>query len=218
MLAAVLAPHVTDRNIGFPRKVEFMPGTVSSRPHPLDTMLAVSDVITNRRYAVIFARVLERGTPTVEEIAEALDSSTTTVYEDVNHLCDVGILDRVTETQPHRYSARSIEMTVEEAGETFEISPTLLAALARADENENLGLYLDRHGTAGLATAVEYARDYVRGRTRPRVMAREEELPVLEAETVLQELREVVVAVEPDLEADLDLDELDATVDESPSE
>lgn len=54
--------------------------------HPLDAMLAISDVVTNQRYAQIYARVLTLDTPTVEELSEGLDSSTTTVYEDVKHL------------------------------------------------------------------------------------------------------------------------------------
>jgi hypothetical protein len=184
-----------------------MPGTLSSRSHPLETMLAVSDVIRNRRYAAVYARILELGTPTVEEVAAGLDSSTTTVYEDVNHLSEVGIVERVTETQPHRYRARSVEMTVQEAGEMYQVSPTLLVALARTESDDDIGLYLDRNGTAGLATAVEYARDYVRGKTNARVMAREENIPVLEAETVLQALREIVLEVEPDVEDELDLEE-----------
>jgi sugar-specific transcriptional regulator TrmB len=195
-----------------------MSGTLSSRSHPLETMLAVSDVIRNRRYAAVYARILELGTPTVEEVAAGLDSSTTTVYEDVNHLSEVGIVERVTETQPHRYRARSVEMTVQEAEETYQVSPTLLVALARTESNDDLGLYLDRNGTAGLATAVEYARDYVRGRTNARVLAREEDIPVLEAETVLQVLREIVLEVESGVEDELDLEELDAAVEESSPE
>lgn len=191
-----------------------MPEVVDSGSHPLDTMLAVSDVIANRRLARIYARVLDRGTPTVEEIADALDSSTTTVYEDVRRLTTVGLLSRVTETQPHRYQANRLTMTVQTKDDTYEITATLLVALARSETNENIGLYVDRHGVAGLGTAIDYARSYARGRMNARIMAREQELPVLEAETILQELRDVIAVVEPDVEADLDFEELDAAVDE----
>ena len=37
-------------------------------------------------------------------------------------------------------------------------------------------------------------------------------LSVLEAETILQELREIIVDVEPDAQDDLDLDAIDAEV------
>lgn len=192
-----------------------MPKAVSPSAHPLDAMLAVSDIITNRRYAALYSRVLELGTPTVEEIADGVESSTTTVYEDVDHLTEAEILERVTDTQPHRYSARPIEVTVRANDETYRVTPTLVVALARAQSNENLRLYLDRHGVAGLATAVEYARTYVRGQTNARLMARELDIPVLEAETTLQELREIVLDVEPEIETEPDIEALDAAVDDS---
>ena len=190
-----------------------MPEAVTPDAHPLDAMLAVSDVLTNERYARIYAHVLELETPTVAEIAEGLESSTTTIYEDVSHLTEIAILERVTETQPHRYRARAVEITVQTAEGTYRISPTLLVALARRDRNENLRLYVDRHGIAGLATAIDYAREYVRGRTNARLLAREQDIPVLEAETILQELREIILEVEPDVDEPLDVEELDAAVD-----
>ena len=114
---------------------------------------------------------------------------------------------------PHRYRAQEIEITVQTGEGTYRISPTLLVALARRDRNENLRLYVDRHGIAGLATAIDSARKYVRGRTNARLLARDQDIPVLEAETILQELREIILAVESDIEQSLDVDELDAAVD-----
>ena len=181
-------------------------------------MLAISDVVTNPRYAQIYARVLTLDTPTVEELSEGLDSSTTTVYEDVKHLVESGILERVTDTQPHRYRARRIDFHVGTDDDAYHITPALFVALARRETNENIQLFLDRHGVGGLATALEYARDYVQGRMNPRIMAREQDFPVLEAETILQELRDVLLDVDPDLEESPDVDELDAAVDDRSGE
>jgi hypothetical protein len=186
--------------------------------HPLDAMLAISDVVTNPRYAQIYARVLTLDTPTVEELSEGLDSSTTTVYEDVKHLVESGILERVTDTQPHRYRARQIDLHVGTDEDSYQITPALFVALARRETNENIQLFLDRHGVSGLATSLEYARDYVQGRMNARIMAREQDLPVLEAETILQELRDALLDVDPDLEENPDVDELDAAVDERSGE
>lgn len=198
-----------------PWKLKSMPEAAPHESHPLDTMLAISDLLTNRRYAAIYARVYELDTPTVDEIATHLESSTTTVYDDVNHLTNLGVIDRVTDTQPHRYQAQSIEITVLADEETYQLSPALVVALARAAVNENLSLYLDRHGTTGLARALEHARKYVQGQTNARVVARAEDIPVLEAETVLQELRAVIRDVEPDRLDDVDVGELDDAVDET---
>ncbi|MFC7251851.1 helix-turn-helix domain-containing protein [Halomicroarcula sp. GCM10025324] len=183
-------------------------------PHPLDLMLAVSDVVVNKRFAQIYAQVHTLDTPTVEELSEDLDSSTTTVYEDVKHLVESGILERVTETQPHRYQAREIELSVQTGDEAYEITPALFVALARSETNENLRLFIDRHDTGGLAGALEYARNYVQGQMNARIMAREQDIPVLEAETLLQELRDVLLDVEPDREQSPDIEEVEAEVDD----
>ena len=186
--------------------------------HPLDSMLAVSAVVANKRYAQIYAQVLTLDTPTIEELSEDLDSSTTTVYEDVKHLVESGILERVTETQPHRYQAREIDLNVQIGDETYEITPALFVALARSETNENLRLFIDRHGTGGLAGALEYARSYVQGQMNARIMAREQDIPVLEAETILQELRDVLLDVEPDREQSPDIEAVGAAVNERSGE
>lgn len=64
--------------------------------HPLDTMLAISNVIQNERQASVYAQVFELERPTVQEIAAGIESFTTTVYADVDHLVEVGLLERVT--------------------------------------------------------------------------------------------------------------------------
>lgn len=185
-----------------------------SHSHPLDTMLAVSDVIRNDRLAKLYARVLELDSPTVEELSEGIESSTTTIYEDVKHLVEIDLFERVTETQPYRYRASQVDMTIQAGGETFQITPTLLVALAERQSNENISLYIDRHGVSGLATAIEYGRAYTQSKMNARIMAREQEVPVLEAETILQELQEIILEAEPDISTSLNIEELDAAVDE----
>jgi DNA-binding transcriptional ArsR family regulator len=180
--------------------------------HPVNAMLVVSDVLNNRRLALLYTRILQRDNATVDEIARSLDSSSTTVYEDIHKLTEAGLLDCVTERQPHRYRASPVSVTVQAAEESYEITPTLIAAVAHSTENQNLDVYLDRHGISGLATATEYARAYVKGKMTSRIMARELDISVLEAETILQELREIILSVEPDLEEEVDLDELDSMV------
>lgn len=191
-----------------------MAGAARSGTHPLDAMLAVSTVIQNSRLARLYVAVLERGTPTVDELVEGVTSSKTTVYEDLNRLVDIGVLERVTDGQPHRYRARSVEMTIQADGDTFEVTPTLLVGLARRETNENLELYTDRHGVSGLATAIEYARAYIASEMTARIMAREQEIPVLEAETILQELEELCLEIEDDSPPSLDIEALDEAVDE----
>lgn len=117
-----------------------MPEVANAGSHPLDTMLAASDVITNWRLARIYARVLNQGTPTVKKSQIHSTVLPTTVYENVRRLTNVGLLSHVTETQPHRYQANRLTMTVQTGDDSYEITATLVVALARSDTNENIGL------------------------------------------------------------------------------
>jgi hypothetical protein len=81
-------------------------------------------------------------------------------YEDVKNLVESGILECVTDTQPHRYRTRQIDLNIQIDEHSYQITPALFVALARHETNENIQLFLDRHGVSGLATALEYARDY----------------------------------------------------------
>lgn len=174
-------------------------------------MVAVSELVSHPRYRRIYARVLTLDTATVSEIADCVESSTSAVYDDVNHLVETNLLARVTETQPHRYRACEIGLTVRSEGTEYDVTPTLLVALARAEENETVQLYLDRHGRSGLATALDHAAAFARGETTARIVAREEDIPVLEAETILQELRELLRDVGNEVEA-VNVKELDDAV------
>lgn len=103
-------------------------------------------------------------------------------------------------------------MTVQTETDDYELTPAVIVALGKSQTNDTLGL-VDRHGVSGLATALEYARAYRRGRMTARIMAREQDITVLEAETILQELRDILQRIEPDTNMEIDLDALDAAVD-----
>lgn len=195
-----------------------MPEAIRSAAHPLNRMLALSDLISHRRLAEVYTRIFELGTPTIEEIAAGLDSSRTTVYEDVNRLSDLDLIERVSETQPHNYRAADVSMTIQTESDSYELTPAVIVALGKSQANDILGLYVDRHGVSGLGTALEYARAYRRGRMTARIMARDQDITVLEAETILQELRDVLQAVEPDADTDINLDALDEAVDANRTE
>lgn len=214
MLASKLARYT----FHYPRIMKSMPKAIGSTVHPLDRMLALSDLIAHRRLAAVYTQIFELGTPTVEEIAAGLDSSRTTVYEDVNRLSDLGLIKQISETQPHTYRAAHVSMTVQTETEEYELTPAVIVALGQSRTNDTLRLYVDRHGASGLATALEYARAYRRGRMTARIMAREQDITVLEAETILQELRDVLRTVESDADTEIDLDALDEAVDANRTE
>nr|WP_276257981.1 hypothetical protein [Haloglomus sp. DT116] len=80
-------------------------------------------------------------------------------------------------------------MTGEET--TVEFTPALIAAVVRREEDEDIEVYIERHGLDGLAVALEYAYEYIDGTVNHRIAARELDLSPLEAEIILQALEPV---------------------------
>jgi len=65
-------------------------------------------------------------------------------------------------------------------------------AVARRADDEDIDVYIDRHGIDGLATALDYAHQRVEGSVTHRTMANELDVPPVEAEIILQALEPVV--------------------------
>lgn len=70
-------------------------------------------------------------------------------------------------------------------------SSTTLILIDR-EGNDDIDTYIDRHGIAGLATALTYALARERGETTYRLIARDLDISPLAAEIILQVLRPVV--------------------------
>nr|WP_273741575.1 ArsR family transcriptional regulator [Natrinema soli] len=97
------------------------------------------------------------------------------------------------EKRPYEYDAESIALTLSTDGETQTITPVLSAAVARRDENEDIDVYIERHGLDGLSVALEYATEYVDGTVNHRITAQELDLSPFEAEIILQALEPVAI-------------------------
>ena len=74
----------------------------------------------------------------------------------------------------------------------YTITPTLIAAIGRRTTDDDIDTYIDRHGIAGLATALTYAVARERGEVTHRLMAQDLDVSPLAAEIILQALRPVV--------------------------
>jgi len=92
-------------------------------------------------------------------------------------------------TTPNRFS-----LTLSTDSDTQTITPALITAVARRDTNEDIDIYIERHGLDGLAVALEYADEYVDGAANNRIAARELDLSPLETEIILQALGPVAKA------------------------
>jgi hypothetical protein len=156
--------------------------------------LSVADLLEEPQLAQLYAYFAREGEATVQEVIDELEFAQGTAYTYVNRLVDAGVLKLTRDEQPRQYTAHEIDLTVTAAGgdRKYTITPVLIDAVGRRETNGDIDTYIDRHGVAGLATALTYAVARERGEVTHRLMAQDLEISPLAAEIVLQALRPLV--------------------------
>lgn len=155
--------------------------------------LSIADLLEQPQLARIYTYLYREGDATVPELMEALDLPQGTAYTYVNQLTEAGVLTETSDTQPQRYAAVEIDLTLTVDGEReYTISPALIAAVARRTADETIDTYINRRGIHGLAIALTYTVAREQGETTHRLMAADLDLSALEAEVILQALRPIV--------------------------
>ena len=156
--------------------------------------LSVADLLEEPQLAQLYAYLAREEDATVQELMNELDLAQGTAYTYVNRLVDAGVIEATTDEQPRVYVARDINLTVTAAdgARKYTITPALIDAIARRTTDDDIDTYIDRHGIAGLATALTYTIDRERGEVTHRLMARDLDISPLAAEIILQALHPVV--------------------------
>lgn len=162
----------------------------SDRP-PIQQLQTVVDLLETPALARIYAYVLQYDSVTVTDLVEDLEIPQGTAYDYVQKLETANLVEKAREQRPYEYTAEPISLTLSTDGNTQTITPALIAAVARREEDEDIDVYIERHGLDGLAVALEYAFEYIDGAINHRIAARELDLSPLEAEIILQGLEPV---------------------------
>ncbi|WP_306055734.1 winged helix-turn-helix domain-containing protein [Natronococcus wangiae] len=160
---------------------------------PIEQLRTLVDLLENPTLARIYIYVLQTDGATVENLITNLDIPQGTAYDYTGKLEEGGLITKTREERPYEFAAEPLSITLTTDGEARTITAELVDAVGRREVVEDIDVYLDRHGIDGLATALEYAHEYVDGTVNHRIMARELDLSPLEAEIILQALEPVVL-------------------------
>jgi hypothetical protein len=130
-----------------------------------------------------------------------LSGSATTVGE----LEEMGLLTRHDEESPARLTVEPVrlELGTDHAG--MVATPTLVAAVARQLDDEDIRLFVDRQGVAKLAAALHYTLRVRDGELTQRTAANRLGVHPVEGMTVITALQDVVEAAaeyDPALDAE----------------
>lgn len=166
--------------------------SASSQTPPIEQLRTVIDILETPALARIYAHIFRHGPTAVPELVDVLDVPQGTTYEYVRRLEQAGLLSKTRDERPREYTAESISLTLSAADETRTITPELVEAVACRADNEDIDVYIDRHGIDGLASALKYAHQRIEGSVTHQIVARELDIPAVEAEIILQALEPIV--------------------------
>ncbi len=159
---------------------------------PLDTGGEAFELLRNARKAWIYTYIHHNAETTIDDVVDSLEIPQRTAYDYINDLESAGFIEQSNEGRPARYTAHEVDLQLVQDDVQRQITPALIEAIARREKDGDIDTYIERHGLDGLAVALEYAREYVDGSVTHRIMAREQELPPLEAGIILDALSPIV--------------------------
>lgn len=162
----------------------------------INRLMSIAQLLEEPRLARLYTFVLREGEVTIDDIVAALETPRTTAYSDMGTLVDLGVVTRDEDQKTHTYSAVPITLTANLGGDEYTVTPTLIEAVGRSPQDQDLNLLLEKHGLGKLAAALTYAVPYADGGMSERVAARELDLQYAFVIAVLQALRDVVQDME----------------------
>lgn len=159
----------------------------------IDGFMSVAQLLEEPRLARLYTYLLQTGEATIDDIVADLESPRTTVYSDTGTLVDLGVFERDETQKTHTYTAVPVLLTATLDGDEYTITPTLIEAVGRSPQDQDLALLIEKHGLGKLAAALTYAIPYADDGMSERVAARELGIQPAFGIAVLQALRDVVL-------------------------
>lgn len=159
---------------------------------PLDTGGKAFELLRNARKAWIYTYIRQNTDATIDEVVDSLEIPQRTTYDYITDLESAGFIEQSNERRPAQYVAHEVDLQLVQDDVKRQITPALIEAIARRERDDDINMYIERHGLDGLAVALEYTREYVDGSVTHRIMARELDLSPLEAGIILDALRSIV--------------------------
>lgn len=169
-----------------------MSTAIGSSERAINGLLSVAHLLEEPRLARLYTYILRKGEVTVDAITADLETPRTTAYADTGTLVELGLLTRDESHKTHTYTATPIVLTTNLDGDTYTITPTLIEAVGRTAEDQDLAFLVEKYGIGKLAAALTYAIPYTTNKMNERVAARELDLQPAVGIAVLQALRDVI--------------------------
>jgi hypothetical protein len=165
-------------------------GTTAHRFFVIQELLGTPDL------ARFYTDLLINSPTTVTAARDRQGFSKSTAYKYANTLAELGVAEELDEYENGSALWRADPVSGEWADETtLELGPAIIAVYGATGVDDDLELFVDRHGKAALAPALMATLAYLQGETTRRGTAAELGVPAVEAIAVTQAIERIITVV-----------------------
>lgn len=168
-------------------------GTTQADPEKtFNDFLTYAELLNTPQLARLYIYILREGPVEIETIKTELGIPHSTTYKYLGRLEEMDLLTRHEEEAPTTVSVEPIRLLLDTAQGEVAASPTLIDAIGRQLESEDIELFVDRQGIAKLAAALHYTLRIMDGDFTQRTAANRLDVHPVEGMTVFTALQDVI--------------------------
>jgi len=199
----------------------------SQPPHPPDAghsarqFFVFQELLSSPELARLYTDLLINSPTTATAARDRQGFSKSTAYKYANALAELGIAAELDEYQDGSALWQADPVSGHWTDETtLELGPVIIAVYGASSADDDIELFVDRHGKAALAPAITATIDYLQGNTTRRGVADELGVPAVEGIAVTQAIERIIALVkdhDPTLDdITLDGDVHDQAIEQAP--
>ncbi|RJT07203.1 hypothetical protein D3261_03875 [Halococcus sp. IIIV-5B] len=156
----------------------------------------MQELLRTPELARFYTDLLINSPTTVTAARNRQGFSKSTAYKYANTLAELGVARELDSHKDGSALWRADAVSGDWTDEaTLKLSPVTIAVYGATSINEDLELFIDRHGKAALAPAITATVDYLKGEMTRRGVADNLSVPAVEAIAVTQAIERVIAVV-----------------------
>ena len=164
--------------------------------HTAHRFFVMQELLGTPDLARFYTDLLINSPTTIIAARERQGFSKSTAYKYANTLAELGIAAELDEYEHGSSLWQADPVSGEWIDETtIELGPTIIAVYGATSVDDDLELFVDRHGKAALAPAVMATLTFLQGETTRRGVADELGVPAVEAIAVTQAIERIIAVV-----------------------
>ncbi|QAU12193.1 hypothetical protein EKH57_05330 [Halorubrum sp. BOL3-1] len=164
--------------------------------HTAHRFFVIQELLGTPELARFYTDIMINALTTITAARERQNFSKSTAYKYANMLEELGVAEELDEYQDGSALWRADPVSGDWTDEiTLEFGPAIIAVYGATSVDDDLELYVDRHGKAALAPALMGTITYLQGETTRRGVADDLNIPAVEAIAVTQAIERILAVV-----------------------